>query len=131
MTVHHMAEVDANGVCLRVIVAPTVDWPAATFGGTWREVPNPATAGAAYPGPGWRWDATLGRWFPWPADLDTGSLWCVTADWLAAPQDDRDAFLDVTGLWVTEDNHTGVLHTVFGGRPITDEDQVALAEVLG
>lgn len=126
-----MAELDGNGVCLRVVVAPTADWAAATLGGTWVEVPDPVAAGAAYPGPGWRWNSALARWFPWAADLATGSLWCVTADWLAAPQDAREAFLELTGLWVTEDDHSGTLHTVFGGRPITVDDQLALAEVLG
>lgn len=129
---HYLAEIDAIGVCLRVVVAPTVTWAAEAYGGTWIEVPDPTSApGGTYPGPGWRWNPTLARWFPWSVDLSTGSLWCVTADWAAAPQDDRDAFLELTGLWVAEDNHTGTPHTVFGGRLITVEDQIALAEVLG
>ena len=132
--IHYMAEIDSTGICLRVIVAPNPEWPGILLGGLWREVAdpyNPDTDPATYPGPGWRWDNNLSRWLPWSVDTDIGTLFCVTELWVATPLDDRQAFLDMTGLVVTEDLRDGVLHTMFGGRPITNEDQIALAEVLG
>lgn len=55
----YMAELDANNMVLRVIVADPA-WPAANLGGTWVETSDPygAPSVVAYPGPGWGCDPT-------------------------------------------------------------------------
>jgi hypothetical protein len=45
------AEIDNNGIVLRVIVASSPDWCASRLGGTWIN-----TTGKRYPGAGWKWD---------------------------------------------------------------------------
>jgi hypothetical protein len=65
------AEIDANGVVLRVIVASSPDWCASRLGGTWI-----CTTGKRYPGAGWKWD---GEDFippqPYPSWTWDGSQW--------------------------------------------------------
>ncbi len=50
-----MAEIDADGLVLRVIVAPDATWPATHLGGTWVETSDPygPPTIVAYCGPGW------------------------------------------------------------------------------
>lgn len=119
MTSAHMAELDGAGIVLRVIVAPEPAWPTTALGGTWVQVP----AGSC--GPGWRWDGAA-LW-PWGVDNETGSLWCVRTAWESVDLESREAFMEVTGLTILWRDPW----VIFGGRAITDEDQVALAEVLG
>ncbi len=65
------AEIDANGIVLRVIVASSPDWCASRLGGTWI-----STTGKRYPGAGWKWD---GEDFippqPYPSWTWDGEAW--------------------------------------------------------
>ena len=55
MSVHYMAEIDGQGLVLRVIVANDPAWPAANLGGEWVETSDPygPPSTVAYCGPGY------------------------------------------------------------------------------
>jgi hypothetical protein len=69
MTAVYEAQVDGDGVVLRVVVSPHAGWAAEHLGGTWAETADPYAAGetVAYPGPGWGHDAAWPEQFalPW------------------------------------------------------------------
>lgn len=123
-----LAEIDSSNIVQRVLVFPDGTTPtdaASLLGGVWV-----VADGMRRVGPGCRFDG--GQMWPWGVDLATGSLWCLMSAWLAVPLEDRDAYAELTGLTVAwGEIRSGVEHVVFGGRAITEEDQIALAEVLG
>lgn len=58
----YFAETDANGIVVRVIVAPDIQWPVDNLGGTWVETSDPYTDDGdpvSYCGPGFGHDATF------------------------------------------------------------------------
>lgn len=134
------AELDADGCVVRVIVADPA-WAAGHLGGTWVDADADRYAGIGY-----RWDATYGTFWPWRVDTATGTLWVLATAWDAVPEtpgwdqmtppgpdDDispQQVFLLRTDLAMTRQTVNGVDWVVFGGRPITDDDVVALSVVL-
>lgn len=128
----YFAEIDAQNVVRRVVVADTIEWCQQALGGTWVETVDPyvGVESPRYCGPGYRWDATYGQFFPWSIDTATGTLWCLAASWDAAPAESQDAFLAATGLLTTRETVAAVEYVVFGGRVITEDDQLALVEVI-
>ncbi len=127
-----MAELDGNNVVRRVIVAPDTGWPAAYLGGTWMQTDDPyaPTNAPRYASIGYRWDATLGQFFPWTIDNATGSLWCLAAAWDAVLAESQETFLTAAALTITREQVDGIAWAVFGGRAITEDDVLALVEVL-
>lgn len=140
----HAAELDLDSIVTRVIVADPA-WAAARFGGTWVACDKTQQTGR-YPGIGYRWDPTVGDFLPWRVDTSTGTIWVIAAEWDAVPDtpvwdsmtppgpdDDispQFAFLLRTGLAMIRQTLNGAEYVVFGTRVITDDDLVALAEVL-
>lgn len=127
----YMAEI-VNNVVQRVIVAADPDWPTQTLGGTWVETIDPyeGVESPRYCGVGYRWDETYGQFFPWSVDTATGTLWCVASSWDTATLESQDAYLAATRLTMVRETIGGVEYVVFGGRTITEDDQLALVEVI-
>lgn len=140
----HAAQLDGDSIVVRVIVADPA-WAAERFGGVWVAADKTEQTGR-YPGIGYRWDAALGDYLPWRVDTATGTIWVLAAEWDAVPDtpvwdsmtdpgplDDispQFAFVLRTGLAMTRQTVNGTEWVVFGSRVITDDDLVALAEVL-
>lgn len=140
----YAAELDVDNCVLRVIVANPA-WATEHLGGTWVAADETQQTGR-YPGIGYRYDPDYDDFLPWRVDTATGTIWVVAADWDAVPDtpvwdamtdpgptDDISpqlCFLLRTGLAMTRQTVNGAEFVVFGRREITDDDLVALAEVL-
>lgn len=129
---NYYAQTDPAGVVQRVVVADSAAWCTEHLGGSWVQTADPYTPanGLRYAGPGYRWDAEYGQFFPWSADTLTGTMWCPAASWDALDVDTQTAFLEQTGLVAARETITAVEYVVFGGRTITEDDQLALTEVI-
>lgn len=127
----YFAELDDNQTVVRVVVADSAAWCVANLGGVWVQTVDPydGVESPRYCGPGYRWDAVYGQFFPWSVDTATGTLWCMASSWDAASVESQDAFFATTGLLMTRETVTAVEYVVFGGRVITEDDQLALVEV--
>lgn len=86
----HFAEIDGNGIVLRVIVvgdeheADGEAWCAATFGGSWKQTSYNGRIRRRYAGVGYRYDPMLDAFIP----PQPGPDWTFdpeTADWLPPP----------------------------------------------
>lgn len=139
------AQLDANSMVVRVIVGDA-EWATEHLGGTWVDATGDTSHVFRYPGIGYRWDGTIGDFLPWSVETATGTIWVVAAEWDAVPEtptwdsmnppgptDDispQYAFMLRTGLAMIRQSLGGADYVVFGGREITDDDLVTLAEVL-
>ena len=119
-----VALLDSNNIVQRVEVVGLFEQAAQVWGeGNW-VVLNPDNN--EYAGIGWWWNGD--RCWPMRLDVETETLWCPVAIWDPIPNEEQMAFCEATGLNCLP---TGQDYVVFIGRPITDEDMVALMEVLG
>lgn len=128
----YFAEIDTSNIVTRVVVADDIAWCEQNLDGRWVETIDlyAGPESPRYCGPGYRWDATYGQFFPWTVDTETGTLWCLANLWDAATVESQDAFLTLTGLLLTRETITATEYVVFGGRVITEDDQLALMEVI-
>ena len=62
--------------------------------------------------------------------LNPNALWVLAADWAAVAPDAQLAFMSATLLQMSGAVLDGVEWIIFAGRPITDDDLIALAETL-
>ena len=84
------AEIDANGVVLRVLVVPYPEWPAENLGGTWVDATGPDGDGEmVYPGIGFGCDLGVPERF-------VSDHW--TSDKATIPAQDGSYFYDTQGM---------------------------------
>ena len=77
----HFAEIDSNGVVVRVIVCESKDWCESNLGGTWVRT-YPDTLGKNYAGPGYIYHPVAENFSP-PSPYPSWNLNTETYQWEA------------------------------------------------
>lgn len=72
----YFAELDANKVVIRVIVADSIEWCQTNLGGTWAQTSDPYAAPTSvnYCGPGWGHDPAVKERFALPWDQTAATI---------------------------------------------------------